>query len=354
MPEDAGLIGRLIGRDTSPLVIAEMSGNHNGSLDRALEIVEAAARSGAHAVKIQTYTADTMTLDLAAGEFFIDDSKSLWKGQSLHALYQKAHTPWEWHEAIFDLARELGIVAFSSPFDATAVDFLETLDAPCYKIASFELIDLPLIAHAAKTGKPMIMSTGMATVAEIDDAVRTARGAGCGDIVLLKCTSTYPASAKDSNLLTIPHMRELFGCEVGVSDHTTGIGVSIGAVAQGATVIERHFTCSRDEGGVDAAFSLEPAEMRQLVDESKQAWLALGQVVYGPTEAEKKAVTRRRSLYVTKDLKAGEILTADNVRAIRPGLGLAPKHLDAVLGMEVRADTKRGTPLSWDLLKSQA
>ena len=339
-----------IGSANAPFVIAEMSGNHNQSLERALEIVEAAAKTGAHALKIQTYTPDTMTLDLDEREFHISDSKSLWAGTSLYKLYGQAFTPWEWHEAIFKRAKELGIIAFSTPFDATSVDFLESLDVPCYKIASFENTDLPLIRKVAATGKPMIISTGMASIAELDDTVRAARQAGCQDLVLLKCTSTYPATADNTNILTIPHMRELFGCEVGLSDHTMGVGVSVASVALGATVIEKHFTLNRADGGVDSSFSMEPAEMTQLVVETERAWQALGRVAYGPTAAEEKSIVFRRSLYVVKDLQAGEKLTADNVRAIRPGLGLPTKYLEQVLGKTVKQSVVRGTALSWDMM----
>jgi N-acetylneuraminate synthase len=339
-----------IGQGHAPFVIAEMSGNHNQSLERALEIVEAAAKTGAHALKIQTYTPDTMTLDLDEREFHIGDPNSLWAGNSLYKLYGEAYTPWEWHKPIFDRARELGIIAFSTPFDDTAVDFLESLDVPCYKIASFENTDLPLIRRVAATGKPLIISTGMASIAELDDTVRAAREAGCKDLILLKCTSTYPATPGNTNILTIPHMRELFGCEVGLSDHTMGVGVSVASVALGATVIEKHFTLNRADGGVDSAFSMEPAEMSQLVIESERAWQSLGQVSYGATEAEKKSLQYRRSLYVVKDLKAGDVLTKDNVRAIRPGLGLPTKYLDVVLGRSVKQDVRRGTGLSWELI----
>ena len=343
--------GRRIGVDAEPLVIAEMSGNHNQSLERALEIVEAAARAGAHALKLQTYTADTMTLDLSHGEFFIEDANSLWAGSSLYALYQQAYTPWEWHAPIFRRARELGMLAFSTPFDESAVDFLESLDVPAYKIASFENTDLPLIRKVAATGKPMIISTGMASLAELDETVRTARAAGCRDLVLLKCTSTYPASPENSNVRTIPHLRELFGCEVGLSDHTLGVGASVAAVALGASVVEKHFTLSRAEGGVDAAFSLEPAELASLVQETARAWQALGQVRYGATQAEQASKRFRRSLYVVRDMAAGEVFDASNVRAIRPGLGLAPKHLDALLGRKARQPLKRGTALDWTLIE---
>lgn len=344
------IAGREIGAFLPPFIIAEMSGNHNQSLERALQIVEAAAKAGAHALKIQTYTADTMTLDIEQGDFFISDNKSLWKGKSLYNLYQQAYTPWEWHKPIFDRCKELGLIGFSTPFDKTAVDFLESLDVPCYKIASFENIDLPLIRKVAATGKPMFISTGMATVAELDEAVRTAREAGCNDLVLLKCTSTYPASPENANILTIPHMRYLFQCQVGLSDHTAGIGVAVASVALGATVIEKHFTLSRADGGVDAAFSLEPAEMRALVIESERAWQALGKVHYGPTEKEKESLKFRRSLYVTHDMKAGDVFTRENIRAIRPGFGLPPKYYDFLLGKKVKRDVTKGTPVSWDML----
>ncbi|WOE81229.1 pseudaminic acid synthase [Pseudomonas protegens] len=342
---------RCVGAGAAPLIIAEMSGNHNQSLDVALQIVEAAARAGAHALKLQTYTADTMTLDLDQGEFFIKDPDSLWAGSSLYDLYQRAHTPWEWHEPIFARARELGMLAFSTPFDESAVDFLESLDVPAYKIASFENTDLPLIRRVAATGKPLIISTGMASIAELDESVQAARQAGCRDLVLLKCTSTYPASPANSNLLTIPHLRELFGCEVGLSDHSMGVGVSVAAVALGATVIEKHFTLDRSAGGVDASFSLEPGELASLVVETERAWQAMGQVRYGATQAESKSLMYRRSLYVTRDMQAGELFSADNVRAIRPGLGLAPKHYDALLGRRARQALKRGTALDWALIE---
>jgi len=341
---------RTIGLGQPPFIIAEMSGNHNQSLERALEIVEAVAKTGAHALKIQTYTPDTMTLDLDEREFRISDPKSLWAGNSLYKLYGEAYTPWEWHKPIFDRARELGIIAFSTPFDHTAVDFLESLDVPCYKIASFENTDLPLIRRVAATGKPLIISTGMASIAELDDTVKAAREAGCKDLILLKCTSTYPATAGNTNILTIPHMRELFGCEVGLSDHTMGLGVSVASVALGATVIEKHFTLNRADGGVDSIFSMEPAEMTQLVVEAERAWQSIGKVSYGATEAEKKSIVFRRSLYVVKDIKAGEALTNENVRAIRPGLGLPTKYLPQIINRVAKQDLKRGTALSWDLI----
>jgi pseudaminic acid synthase len=339
-----------LGPGRPPLIIAEMSGNHNGSLDRALELVDIAAKAGAHALKLQTYTADTMTIDIGEREFFIADPNSLWSGETLYALYQKAMTPWEWHAPIFERCRLHGMIAFSTPFDATAVDFLETLDVPCYKVASFENIDLPLIRKVAATGKPVIISTGMASIAEIDEAVRAARGAGCQDLILLKCTSSYPAPPEDSNLLTIPHMRALFGCEVGLSDHTLGIGVAVSSVALGAVAIEKHFTMARDDGGVDSAFSLEPDELAALVAETNRAVQALGSVSYGPSDADVRSLQFRRSLYIVADLKAGDVLSADNLRAIRPGLGLPPKFIDVVLGKRVNRDVARGTAMGWDLL----
>ncbi|NVI80403.1 pseudaminic acid synthase [Janthinobacterium sp. BJB401] len=350
MTDSIKIGNRLIGKNHPPFVIAEMSGNHNQSLERALEIVEAAAKTGAHALKIQTYTPDTMTLDLDEREFHIGDPNSLWAGTSLYKLYGEAYTPWEWHKPIFDRARELGMIPFSTPFDDTAVDFLETLDMDCYKIASFENTDLPLIRRVAATGKPMIISTGMASVAELDETVRAAREAGCKDLILLKCTSTYPATPENTNILTIPHLRGLFDCEVGLSDHTMGVGVSVASVALGASVIEKHFTLSRADGGVDSAFSMEPDEMRSLVIESERAWQALGKISYGVTEKEKKSLVFRRSLYIAQDMKAGEVLNPQNLRAIRPGLGLPPKHYEMVLGQTVKQDVKAGTALSWNLI----
>ena len=339
-----------VGASSVPLVIAEMSGNHNQSLERALEIVDAVARSGAQALKIQTYTADTITIDIREREFFISDAENLWRGSSLYELYEKAHTPWEWHEVIFDRAKKHKMLAFSTPFDRTAVDFLENLNVPCYKIASFENTDLPLIRYVAATGKPMIISTGMATFAELDETVEAARSAGCKDLVLLKCTSTYPSTPDDSNILTIPEMRSRYDCEIGISDHTMGIGVSVAAVALGATVIEKHFTLQRSDGGVDSAFSMEPQEMAQLVVETERAWQALGKVHNGPTEKEKASLVFRRSLYVVADVKAGEKLTSASVRAIRPGYGIAPKFYDEVIGKTAKRDIARGTPLSLDLI----
>ncbi len=339
-----------IGSNQPPFTIAEMSGNHNQSLERALKIVEAAAATGVDALKLQTYTPETMTLDLATDEFFIDDEKSLWKGSSLYDLYQQAHTPWEWHKPIFELCDKLGLIAFSTPFDATAVDFLEELDIPAYKIASFENTDIPLIEKIAKTGKPIIMSTGMASLADLDLSVQTARDNGCNDIVLLKCTSSYPASPEFSNITTIPNMRENFSTQVGLSDHTLGIGVAVASIALGATVIEKHFTLLRADGGVDSAFSLEPAEMKNLVEESKKVWQALGKPNYGSTRGEAESKKYRRSLYIAKDLKTGDKLTKENLRAIRPGYGLEPSALDTLLGKKVNRTIKKGTPMSWDFI----
>lgn len=334
-----------------PFIIAEMSGNHNQSLERALAIVDAAADAGVDAVKIQTYTADTMTIDIDTGEFFISDKDSLWKGETLYHLYEKAHTPWEWHKAIFERCKERGIMGFSTPFDDTSVDFLEDLGVPCYKIASFENVDLPLIRKVARTGKPIIASTGMTTVAELSDLVQTARENGCTDLTLLKCTSSYPASPEGTNLRTIPHMRELFGCAVGLSDHTLGIGAAVASVALGAAVIEKHFTLSRAEGGVDAAFSLEPAEMAQLVRECRTAALALGTVSYERAEQEQKSLQFRRSLYVVEDMKAGDVFTEKNLRRIRPGMGLSPKYYDIILGKKANCNITRGTAVQWDLIE---
>ena len=339
-----------IGKGSRPFIIAEMSGNHNQSLERAIAIVEAAAESGAHALKLQTYTADTMTLAINEGEFFIDDEKSLWNGSSLYDLYKQAYTPWEWHQPIMQRANELGMVCFSSPFDETAVDFLEELNVPAYKIASFENNHLPLIRKAASTGKPVIISTGMASVAEIHEAVDAARGEGCRELILLKCTSAYPARPENCNVLTIPNMQELFGCEVGLSDHTIGIGASIAAVAHGATVIEKHFTLSRADGGVDSAFSLEPDELESLVIETERAWQSLGDVVYGGTSSEVKSKIFRRSLYVAEDMVIGEIFTENNLKIIRPGIGLPPKYYEQFLGRKVSMNVSKGTAVNWELI----
>ncbi len=345
------LIGeRKVGSGYPPFILAEMSGNHNQSLDRALSIVDAAARAGVHGLKLQTYTAETMTLDMDHEGFVIDDPTSLWYGESLYNLYLRAFTPWEWHEPLIERCREHGMVCFSTPFDVTAVDFLEKLAVPAYKIASFENIDLPLIRRVAATGKPMIISTGMATLAELDEALAAARDAGAVDIVFMKCTSSYPASPKESNLNTIPHMRDLFDLQVGLSDHTKGIGVALASIAFGATIIEKHFTLSRSDGGVDADFSLEPEEMAQLVIESERIWESLGKISYGPTTNEVNSLKFRRSIYVVGDIKAGESFTADNLKVIRPGFGLPPKYYSLLLGKRAAKDIEKGTPIKWDLL----
>ena len=342
---------RAIGANHAPFIIAEMSGNHNQSLERALEIVDAAAVAGAHALKLQTYTADTITLNVRNKYFLKKKKKSLWDGSNLHDLYQKAYTPWEWHQPIMERAQQHGMVCFSSPFDETAVDFLESLNVPAYKIASFENNHLPLIEKVAKTGKPMIISTGMATISEIEEAVKTARNAGCKDLILLKCTSTYPALPTNTNVLTIPHLKQMFDCQIGLSDHTMGVGVSVAAVAHGATVIEKHFTLNRADGGVDSAFSLEPNELKSLVVETERAWQSLGQVSYGPTEAEKKSLMFRRSVYFAEDIQAGEVLTAKNLRVVRPGFGLHPRFYQSLLGKKARSYIEKGTPASWELIE---
>lgn len=345
---------RLVGPEAPPFIIGEMSGNHGGSLEGALEIVDAIAEAGADAVKLQTYTPDTMTLDLALSSFHIDDPTSLWRGRSLYDLYAEARTPYEWHAPIFQRAREHGIAAFSSPFDPSAVDFLEGLHVPAYKIASLEITDLPLIRRAAQAARPLIISTGTASLGEIDDAVATARGAGCEEIMLLQCTTSYPASPTESNLRSIPMLVENFECLVGLSDHTLGIGAAVAAVAMGACAIEKHVTLSRDCGAVDAAFSIEPDELAQLVIESRVAWEALGSTVFGPTATELESRKYRRSLWVTEDLPAGTVLTTENVRALRPAGGLPPGRIEDVVGLAVSREVSRGTPLTWDLVKEAA
>lgn len=335
-----------------PFIIAEMSGNHNASLDKALAIIDAAAAIGADAIKIQTFTADSMTLDTDEGEFSIRDPKSLWYGRRLYDLYEEAKTPAEWHKPIFDRARERGILCFSTPFDEAAVDLLESLNAPAYKIASFEAVDLPLIRYVARTGKPMIISTGMATVAEIDEAVEAAFSAGCTNLTLLKCTSSYPASPENTNLVTMPQIGRTFGVNFGLSDHTLGVGVSVAATALGASVIEKHFILDRSEGGVDSAFSLEPEEFKLLVDETTRAAQSLGKIHFGGTASEQAGRKKRRSLYIGQDMKAGDILTPQNLRRIRPGSGLPPKFYDLLLGRPVGRDVAKGTPVSWDLLEA--
>ncbi|RFS17248.1 pseudaminic acid synthase [Emticicia sp. C21] len=335
-----------IGPNYKPFIIAEMSGNHNHSLERALKIIETAAKCGADALKLQTYTADTITINQRGGLFDIKDDTSLWKNRNLYELYQEAHTPWEWHEAMFKCAADNKIICFSTPFDNTAVDFLESLGTPAHKIASFENNHFPLLKKVAKTGKPVIMSTGASTLANLDEAVAVLRENGCKDLVLLKCTSNYPASPENSNVRTIPHMRDLFQCEIGLSDHTMGIGVPCAAVTLGATVIEKHFCLSRAEGGVDSAFSLEPEELKSLVIETERAWQSLGQVQYGVQESEKKSLLFKRSIYVVKDIKAGELFTEENIRVIRPGDGMAPKYYESLLGKVASMPFKAGTSLN--------
>lgn len=339
------IAGRLIGAEHPPFVIAEMSGNHNQSLERALAIVDAAAEAGAHAIKLQTYTADTMTLDARGGSFEINDPNSLWSGKNLHDLYKQAYTPWEWHAPIMERAQTHGLICFSSPFDESAVDFLNALDMPAFKIASFENNHLLLIEKAASTGKPLIISTGMATLGELDQAVTTARRAGCEQLILLKCTSTYPATPENTNISTIPHLKKLFETEVGLSDHTMGTGVAVASVALGASVIEKHFTLSRADGGVDSSFSLEPQELQSLVVETQRAWQSLGCVKYGPTKAEQNSLIFRRSIYVAKEIAEGELFTKENLRIVRPGDGLQPQFLTELLGKPSKRNLPQGKPL---------
>lgn len=339
-----------IGRNTKPFIIAEMSGNHNQSIERALKIIEVAAKSGAHAIKLQTYTADTITINQRGGLFDIKDSTSLWENRNLYELYEEAHTPWEWHEQLFKCASDNGIICFSTPFDDTAVDFLENLNAPAHKIASFENIHHPLLKKIAKTGKPVIMSTGACSLSDLAESVKVLRDSGCKDLILLKCTSNYPSTPENSNLLTIPHLRDLFGCEVGLSDHTMGIGVPIAAVTLGATVIEKHFCLSRAEGGVDSAFSLEPAELKALVIETERAWQSLGVIQYDVQETEKKSLMFKRSIYVVNDIEPGEMFTENNIRIIRPGDGIHPRYFENVLGKVAKQHLTKGTPFSLNMI----
>ncbi len=339
-----------IGLEQDPVIIAEMSGNHNQSLERALQIVEAAAATGVQLLKLQTYTADTITLNVERDEFMITDPSSLWFGRSLYSLYQEAYTPWGWQKEIIQHAADQGVLCFSSVFDESAIEFLESANIAAYKLASQEIVHLPLIREVAMTGKPMIMSTGMATLAEIDEAVNEARKVGATEIALLKCTSSYPATPENSNVLTIPRLRELFGCEVGLSDHTLGIGAAIAAVAHGATLIEKHLTLNRADGGVDSAFSMEPAEMEALVEEAKRAREALGGVFFGPTDSEVASLSGRRSIYISEDMEPGEVLNRENIRVVRPNLGLPPKFYPLMLGRRVVKAAVKGTPLSWGLV----
>jgi pseudaminic acid synthase len=336
-----------VGKEHKPFIIAEMSGNHNQSLDKALAIVDEAAAAGADAIKLQTYTADTITMK---GAYTIQDDQSLWNGKELHDLYKAAYTPWEWHAPIFKRAKEKNLLAFSSPFDESSVDFLETLNVPAYKVASFENTHHPLLRKIAATGKPVIVSTGVATIADIAESVQVLREAGCKEMILLKCTSTYPAAASHTNLLTIPHLEQLHGCPVGLSDHTMGIGAAVAAVALGACVIEKHFTIRRSDGGVDSAFSLEPHELKSLVVETERAHQALGHIQYGIQPAEEKSRLFKRSIYVSADVKAGELFSSGNLKIIRPAKGLQPKYWDIAIGKAAKINIKAGTPLSWEHL----
>jgi pseudaminic acid synthase len=351
--EDIKIGHLLIGAKHKPFIIAEMSGNHNQSLERAFQIVDAAAAAGAHALKLQTYTADTITFNSTGDDFLIKDPSSLWQNhESLHKLYQLAYTPWEWHKAIFDRAKALGMLAFSSPFDTTAVDFLEELNVPCYKIASFENTDHILLKKVAQTGKPIIMSTGVASVEDIQESLKILKLNGSQNIILLKCTSTYPSSPENTNLRTIPDMRDLYSVPIGLSDHTMGIGASVAAVALGAVVIEKHFTLSREEGGVDSSFSLEPAELEQLVVETERAFLALGKVNYSLSKGEIKNLQFKRSLYVIKDMIKGELFTSDNVKSIRPSFGLHTRYFDEIKNKKASQAIQAGTALQWNLIEN--
>ncbi len=339
---------REIGTGYTPFIIAEMSANHNGSIANAFKIIESAKQAGADAVKLQTYRPDTITLNSDAEEFQIHGG--LWDGKTLYQLYEEAHTPWDWHASLFAHARKLGIVIFSSPFDTTAVDLLEDLNAPAYKIASFEAVDLPLIKYVASTGKPMIISTGMADAQEIQEAIDAARTGGCKELAILHCISGYPAPAGDYNLLTIPNMMQRFGLVTGISDHTLGNATAIAAVALGASIIEKHFTLDRKGGGPDDSFSLEPTELAALCHDAKTAWQALGQVDYGCKSSEQGNVKYRRSLYFVKDLKMGDVITTDAVRSVRPGYGLAPKLIEQLIGRKINANVKINTPVKLDLI----
>ena len=345
-------LGKLkINKNRPPIIVAELSGNHDGSLDKALKIVDAVAKSGADAIKLQTYTPDGMTLNLKKKEFVIKDSNSPWNGFSLYDLYKKAMTPWGWHKPIIEHAKKRGLVCFSSPFDDKAVDFLEKLNVPAYKIASFENVDLPLIRKVSSKKKPIIISTGMASFKEIKEAYNAAKTAGCPDIALLKCTSSYPSSPSESNLNTIPELRKKFKCEVGLSDHSKGISIALSSISFGATIIEKHVTLKRSDRGIDSKFSLEPKELSQLVKESKKVYDSLGTIHYGPTTSEKKSIKFRRSIYVVKDIEVGDKITFSNIRSIRPGLGLAPRNFNKIIGKKFKRRIKRGTPLSWKLIK---
>lgn len=341
--------GRRIGPGEPPYVTAEMSGNHNGDISRALELLERASSAGVDAVKLQTYTADTITINCDGPEFKIEEG--LWRGKTLYELYQEAHTPWEWHEALFKKGRELGLTVFSSPFDHTAVDFLERLETPAYKIASFEIVDIPLIEKCASTGKPLIISTGMADIGEINEAVDAAKSSGCKEIALLHCVSGYPADASEYNLQTISNLSQTFGLVTGISDHTLGIAVSIAAVALGACIVEKHYTLRREDGGPDAAFSLEPEEIAALTESCREAWKALGAISYDRKPSERNNMIFRRSLYAVRNIEKGEYITDVNVRSIRPGYGIHTRHLEDLIGRRAKENIKKGTPLKWELVE---
>jgi pseudaminic acid synthase len=344
----------VIGPSHRPFIIAELSGNHNHSLDQAFQLVKAAKDAGAHAVKLQTFTPDTITLDLRKEEFLIQDPDSLWHNRYLYELYAEAFLPWEWHEPIFKRCKELGILGFSTPFDETAVDFLESLEVPCYKIASPEIVDHELIRKVAETGKPVILSTGASSLSEIGEAVSVAQAAGCQNLILLKCTAAYPASPKDANLRTIPHLRDSFGTLVGLSDHSLGIGVALASIALGACVIEKHLTLSRNAKGVDSSFSMEPHEFESLVVESERAWQSLGDVCYAPAAAELTTRSHRPSLYFVQDLPAGTLIQPAHIRSVRPGKGLPPKEYSKVLGLVLTQNVDKGTPVTWEVFKGSS
>lgn len=346
------IANRRISAQDKPFIIAELSGNHAQDKQLALDMISAAAQTGADAIKLQTYSADSMTLNCDKPDFLIQDKNSLWYGENLYQLYEKASTPYDWHEELFSYANSLGLLAFSSPFDAHAVDFLQELNVPCYKIASFEMTDVPLLKKVATTGKPVIVSTGMASLSEIEQAVTTLKNAGCNDIILLKCTSTYPASPKDTNLATINVLAQTFGCHVGLSDHTQGIGAAIASVALGARVIEKHFVLDRSAGGVDAEFSLEPDEFSMMVSECHRAFEAIGEVRFGGSEQEQKSKQFRRSIYAAKQIKKGQRLSTDNIRVIRPGYGLAPKYFENIVGQVATQDIEFGTALDWSMFNA--
>ena len=342
---------RKIGLHSKPFIVAEMSGNHNQSFQRAINIIELAAKSGADAIKLQTYTADTITLKEHKNEFVINDKNSIWYGRNLYELYQEAHTPWEWHEPLMKKAKQLGLICFSSPFDETAVEFLEEINCPAYKIASPEIIHLPLIEKVVSTGKPIIVSTGMASLEELDEVINYIVNNGVSDFAILKCTSNYPASPSDSNLITIPNLRKIYDCEIGFSDHTLGLGASLAAIGLGATIIEKHFTLNRLDGGVDSSFSLNPTEMEQLVNESENAWLSVGNIQFGPSKSEVETIKQRRSIYIAKNIKKGEIITEKHLKIIRPGFGIKPKYYKTIKGMTIKKDVEKGTAFSWEFLK---